>query len=202
MEPLREDTEHELTTIKTNQDDNSGTSTNDGNTEMTTPMTETPITDDINTPSEISQPNVSALQESEESLTQETPQGLTNAGFQEDVETTVETVSIPPGKDGIPVETEEPLTDVIVVTEDSKAETQVTAEDSAIIQEAVQLGKTLVILRLLNVFFTSSFSVGWIVRRMDRLINWRAIFQWKCMKNLQYYSPYSLFKGGLTLTLG
>ncbi|CAB3994118.1 partial [Paramuricea clavata] len=137
MEPLREDSE--LTEIPM-QSLEAGASLADTSTTMTnTPGDNTSTVVETNmdtTTSELPEGTMSSLTdiENQEGLQQQTEQGVSNAGFQTDTETT-------------PEDTEEPLTDVVVIAGDNKSqhstnvpsESELTSEDSALIQEATQL---------------------------------------------------------------
>ena len=89
--------------------------------------------------------------EKKENLLQQTEQGVTNADFQTDTKTTPGTVMVPSGEEVIHMDTEEPLTDVVVIGGDSKSEdstnvqSELTSEDSSLIQEAAQLGKSFIV---------------------------------------------------------
>jgi hypothetical protein len=141
MEPLREDAEHSeipMQSLKAGASlaDTSTTTTNTPGDNMST-VVETNMD---TTASELPEGTVSSLPdiENQEGLSQQTEQGVSNAGFQTDTETT-------------PEDTEEPLTDVVVIAGDNKSqhstnvpsESELTSEDSALIQEATQLGKAL-----------------------------------------------------------
>ena len=142
METVEENAEH---VEMENTADSSGTSQNDSNTGLTTsvPSGTSSVVGTNMDASEMAQGTESAAlitgTDNEDTLLQQTEQGLTNAGFQ------TETGLVPSEEEVIDVNSEEQLTDVVVIPGDSKtgdnAQSELTSEDSSLIQEAVKLGK-------------------------------------------------------------
>ena len=148
MEPLREDAEtrESATSVDNSSAAVLGTSSIDSNTST--------IADSNmgGAPLDLAEASVSLLSntEAEESPAQPSEPGVSNAGFLTDAESTTGTVIADQlGQDAINVDTE----GVVVATADSETQdsagvlphSELTAEDSALVQEAALLGKALIL---------------------------------------------------------
>ena len=154
MESLREDVETSENPEQSRIPADNSTTTSATSSDLTKETSTSAIVDTNidGTSFELPEASVSLLSnmETQEGLEQQTEAGVSNAGFLTDTESATGTTVDQSGQDAIGVDAEEPLTNVVVATGDIKPDSELTGEDSTLVQEATLLGNALIVIESIN----------------------------------------------------